>query len=74
MKDNITNYNNTISYERIDRPGSYIVPRTLERNKIVHLLSLGHEPTYYRNFIMINGKTFNGWSKEDIEKLKQGEE
>ena len=51
--------------------GNYIRPREAERKEIKSLLKLGHQPIYYRNYIVLNGNTFNGWNKEDIEKLEK---
>lgn len=49
--------------------GSYVAARTKDKNKIRELLAEGHEPIYYNNWLMINGITFNGFTKEQIEKL-----
>lgn len=69
LKDTV--HTNTISYERDLKSGSYVRPREKEKEEIKFLLQQGHEPIYYKNFIILNGKTFNGWNEEDIAKLEE---
>lgn len=69
MKNSITNtLNDQIQY--LSHGASYAVKREEEKLEIIKKLREGLKPVRYNdNYIELGGKTYNGWSKEDIEKL-----
>ena len=57
---------------RDDITGSYISRRTKERIEIKKALEndiLQHNFKYFRNFIVIGNKTYNGWNRKMIEDI-----
>lgn len=48
---------------------SYITNRARQTIEVEELLKGPHTIEYYNNFVVINGKTFNGWNKDLIEGL-----
>ena len=55
---------------------SYELQRSKEKSEIKKLILNGCEIKYFNGWIMINGKTFNGYNRNLIERLMQenGEE
>lgn len=52
---------------------AYPVVRVRDNSLIKKLLKQGYEVVYSKtdHYVVINGKTFNGYSKEDIENLRK---
>lgn len=48
---------------------SYTSQRDNEKEEIKSLIKRGFEVKYFKNWIMINGKTFNGYNEKVIENL-----
>lgn len=69
MKNTIANtINDQILY--LSHGTSYANKREEEKLEIIKKLKEGLKPVRYNdNYIELGGKTYNGWSKEDIEKL-----
>ena len=51
--------------------GSYISQRDKEREEIINALRKRANIRYFSNFIIIDGKTYNGWNKSFIDNLKE---
>lgn len=51
--------------------GAYISARAKDRNEIIEALKNGTEIKFYYSFIEINGKTYNGWDRWSVKKLKE---
>lgn len=70
--DNRRSISNTINDQNIFSSHSQIYCTTREREKqeIITKLKAGIKITRYNdNYIELGGKTYNGWSEEDIRKL-----
>ena len=50
--------------------GSYTSSRDRERAEIILAIKKGKAIKYYNNFIVIDGKTYNGWTKDHVNILK----
>lgn len=53
--------------------GSYILAKEKDVAKVKQLLKQGHKPIFYKHYFMLNGEVFNGFLREEVEKL-MGEE
>jgi hypothetical protein len=65
------NLTNTLKLQNIPGTTSYSSLRTKEAEEIKELLNKGLIPIRYNDYYMeLGGKTFNGWSKDDVERLR----
>lgn len=54
---------------------SYLVETNKQKRELINLLNKKDvKIEFYSNFIIVNGKTFNGWNKENLMKLIPPEE
>lgn len=51
--------------------GSYNSQRAKERKEIIEALQKGVEIRFFYNFIEIGNKTYNGWDRWAVKKLKE---
>lgn len=51
--------------------GSYNSQRAKERKEIIEALKNGVEIRFFYNFIEIGNKTYNGWDRWAVKKLKE---
>ena len=64
------NVENTINFQNMPETTSYRGMRERETQEIIKKLKEGLKPKRYNNYYMeLGGKTYNGWSKEDVERL-----
>lgn len=65
------NLTNTLKLQNIPGTTSYSAMRTKEAEEIRELLNKGLTPIRYNDYYMeLGGKTFNGWSEKDVERLR----
>ena len=66
------NIDNTLKFQNIPDATSYKSSRLREMEEIREKLRLGFVPVRYNDYyVELGGKTYNGWSKEEVEKLRQ---
>lgn len=55
---------------------SYLTSKNKDKKEIKRLISLGYEvkPSVNNHFVIINGKCFNGWTIEQVNKLFKKED
>lgn len=58
-----------IQMMRAKENNSYTRGKQRQAMEIREKVSKGHQIEFYNNFIIIDGKTYNGWNKEQIETL-----
>lgn len=56
--------------ERFNRNSAYELKKNKERKEIIEKIDNGCEIKFYNGFIVVNGKTYNGWNAEQIESIK----
>ena len=66
------NIDNTISFQNVPDATSYKSARAREAEEIRDKLRKGLVPVRYNDYYMeLGGKTYNGWDRDDVERLKQ---